>query len=132
MKAMIPGSEFDLRKAQAAAIRAVIRWRQHRRYPGGYPVAAVGEVIHTPGAEVGGPTEDNENTRQDIEDNPKMQPLIYSSQSLNIELKNPEVDVTDDQFHKLVLYTDGRQLQKSNGQPSGGCGALEWKSACVG
>ena len=42
-----------------------------------------------------------------------MQPLIYSSQSLNIELKNPEVDVTDDQFHKLILYTDGRQLQKS-------------------
>jgi hypothetical protein len=42
-----------------------------------------------------------------------MQPLIYSSESLNIELKNPEVDVTDDQFHKLVLYTDGRQLQKS-------------------
>jgi hypothetical protein len=42
-----------------------------------------------------------------------MQPLIYSSQSLNIELKKPEVDVTDDQFHKLVLYTDGRQLQKS-------------------
>lgn len=42
-----------------------------------------------------------------------MKPLIYPSDSLSIELKNPEVDVTDDQFHKLILYTDGRQLQKS-------------------
>jgi hypothetical protein len=42
-----------------------------------------------------------------------MQPLIYPSTSLDIELKNSEVEVTDDQFHKLILYTDGRQLQKS-------------------
>ena len=42
-----------------------------------------------------------------------MQPLIRPSESLNIELKDPEVDVTDDQFHKLILYTDGRKLQKS-------------------
>jgi hypothetical protein len=42
-----------------------------------------------------------------------MQPLIYPSTSLDIELKNSEVAVTDDQFHKLILYTDGRQLQKS-------------------
>jgi hypothetical protein len=42
-----------------------------------------------------------------------MQPLIHPSESLSIELKNPEVDVTDDQFDKLILYTDGRQLQKS-------------------
>jgi hypothetical protein len=28
-------------------------------------------------------------------------------------LKNAEVDVTDEHFHKLVFYTDGRQLQKS-------------------
>jgi hypothetical protein len=26
---------------------------------------------------------------------------------------NAEVDVTDDQYHKLIFYTDGRQLQKS-------------------
>jgi hypothetical protein len=42
-----------------------------------------------------------------------MQPLIHRSDSLSIDLKKPEVDVTDDQFHKLILYTDGRQLQKS-------------------
>ena len=44
-----------------------------------------------------------------------MQPLIHPSELLSIELKSPEVDVTDDQFHKLILYTDGRQLQKSTG-----------------
>jgi hypothetical protein len=39
--------------------------------------------------------------------------LVYPSTSLNIELKDPEVAVTDDQSHKLLLYTDGRKLQKS-------------------
>jgi len=42
-----------------------------------------------------------------------MQSLIHPSDSLSIELKNPEVDVTDDRSHKLILYTDGRKLQKS-------------------
>jgi len=41
-----------------------------------------------------------------------MQSLIRPSESLSIDLKDPEVDVTDDQFRKLTLYTDGRQLQK--------------------
>ena len=30
-----------------------------------------------------------------------------------VDLKNPEIDVTDDQSRKLILYTDGRQLPKS-------------------
>ena len=30
-----------------------------------------------------------------------------------VDLKDPEIDVTEDQFRKLTLYTDGRQLQKS-------------------
>ena len=42
-----------------------------------------------------------------------MQPLIHPSGLLTIELKNPEIDVTDDDLHKLSLYTDGRKLQKS-------------------
>jgi len=42
-----------------------------------------------------------------------MQPLIHPSDSLSIELQNPEVDVTDDNFLKLILYTDGRKLQKA-------------------
>jgi hypothetical protein len=43
-----------------------------------------------------------------------MQPLVNPSESLAIDLKNPEVDLTDDQFQKLVLFTDGRQLPKSS------------------
>ena len=42
-----------------------------------------------------------------------MQPLLHASDSLSIELRNPEIDVTDDQYHKLILHTDGRKLQKS-------------------
>ena len=42
-----------------------------------------------------------------------MQPLIHPSELLNIDVKNPEVDVTDGELHKLSLYTDGRKLQKS-------------------
>jgi len=41
-----------------------------------------------------------------------MQPLMHPSGLLTIELKNPEIDVTDDDSHKLSLYTDGRKLQK--------------------
>jgi hypothetical protein len=80
-------------------------------YPGGYPGGGRRGGNPYPGG--GGPYGGQRNTGQDIEDNPKMQPLIYASESLSIELKNPEVDVTDDQFHKLILFTDGRQLQKS-------------------
>jgi hypothetical protein len=42
-----------------------------------------------------------------------MQSLIYAPTSVTVELKDPQVDVTDAQLHKLTLYTDGRQLQKS-------------------
>lgn len=49
---------------------------------------------------------------QDIEDNPKIQPLIHPSGLVTIELKTPEIDVTDYDLHKLSLYTDGRKLQK--------------------
>ncbi len=42
-----------------------------------------------------------------------MQPLIHPSDSLSFDLKDPEVDVTDAQSNRLIVYTDGRQLQKS-------------------
>jgi hypothetical protein len=35
---------------------------------------------------------------------------------LVVDLKNPEIDVTDDRFRKLLLYTDGRQLQKNTSE----------------
>jgi hypothetical protein len=41
-----------------------------------------------------------------------MQPLLYASPSITVDLKDAEVDVTDDRFNKLALYTDGRKLQK--------------------
>ena len=42
-----------------------------------------------------------------------MQSLIYAPTSVTVDLKNPQVDVTDAQLHKVTLYTDGRQLPKS-------------------
>lgn len=81
--------------------------------PGGYPGRSPGGGYPYPGGGGSGPYGGRRNTGQDIEDNPKMQPLIHPSESLSIELKNPEVDVTDDHSHKLILYTDGRHLQKS-------------------
>ena len=77
-------------------------------YPGGGYPGGGRRGGNPPG---GGPY--GQNTSQDIEDNPKIQPLIHPSRLLTIELKSPEIDVTDDDLHKLSLYTDGRKLQKS-------------------
>lgn len=79
-------------------------------YPGGYPRGPWGGG--SPRGAGGGPN-GGRYGGQDIEDNPRMQSLIYPAQSLAVDLKNPEIDVTDDQFRKLILYTDGRQLPKS-------------------
>ena len=83
-------------------------------YPGGYPGSNPGggrRGGYPSGG--GGPYSGQQNTGQNIEANPKMQPLIHPSGLLDIELKSPEIDVTDDDQHKLSLYTDGRKLQKS-------------------
>jgi hypothetical protein len=72
MKAMIPGSEFELRKAQAVATRAVIPVGATRAVIlEAIQVAAVGAVIPTPGAEVEDPTEDNEITDRTLKTTPK-------------------------------------------------------------
>ena len=42
-----------------------------------------------------------------------MQPLLHPSGSLSFDLKDPEIDVTDAQSNRLIVYTDGRQLQKA-------------------
>ena len=47
------------------------------------------------------------------QDDPKLLEVVQPAGLLAIELKTAEVDVTEDQGHKLVFYTDGRQLQKS-------------------
>jgi len=61
MKAMIPGREFELQKAQAAAARAVIPVAATQAVIlEAIPAPAVGEVLPTLGAEVEDPTVDNE------------------------------------------------------------------------
>jgi hypothetical protein len=83
-------------------------------YPGGYPGGGNPGGGYPGGGRRGGyPSGGQQDTGQNIEDNPKMQPLIHPSGLLTIELKNPEINVTDDDLHKLTLYTDGRKLQKS-------------------
>ena len=73
------------------------------RYPGGgYPGGGY------PGGGGGGPY-----GGQNVENDEKIQQLIRPASSLSFSLKNAEIDVTDDQYRKLVFYTDGRQLQKS-------------------
>jgi hypothetical protein len=79
-------------------------------YPGGgYPG---GGYPGSPFPRQGGPS-GGHHGGEDIEDNPKMQPLLHPSDSLSFELKDPEVDVTDAQLNRLIVYTDGRQLQKT-------------------
>jgi hypothetical protein len=80
-------------------------------YPGGggYPRGPWGGYPGGGGNPNGGPSYDG----KDIEDNPRIRSLIYPAGSLMVDLKNPEIDVTDDQSRKLILYTDGRQLSKS-------------------
>jgi hypothetical protein len=84
-------------------------------YPGGYPGSGNPGGGRRGGypSGGGGPYGGQQNTGQEIETSPKMQPLIHPSGLLSIELKSPEIDVTDDDQHKLSLYTDGRKLQKS-------------------
>lgn len=88
-------------------------------YPDGYPGGNPGSGFPGGGRRGGyppaggGPYGGQQNTGLDIESNPQMQPLIHPSGLLTIELRNPEIDVTDEDSHKLTLYTDGRKLQKS-------------------
>jgi len=49
--------------------------------------------------------------RKDPADDPKVRDKIWPAQSLNFDLKAAEIDLTDEHFHKLIFYTDGRQLQ---------------------
>ena len=69
---------------------------------GGYPGGGY------PGGRPGGPGYGG----QDIENNPKIQPLLRPAGLLNVDLKDQEIDVTEDQYRKLLLYTDGRLVPK--------------------
>jgi hypothetical protein len=43
----------------------------------------------------------------------EMRQVVRADLSQTIELKDAEVDSTDDRANKLVFYTDGRKIQKS-------------------
>jgi hypothetical protein len=43
----------------------------------------------------------------------EMKEVVRPDSSQTIELKDAEVDLTDDRTNKLVCYTDGRKIQKS-------------------
>lgn len=47
------------------------------------------------------------------DDREKMQEFVAPANSLSLEQKDAEVDVTDEQYRKLAIFTDGRKLQKS-------------------
>lgn len=53
-------------------------------------------------------------TGYDIEDNPRMQPLIHPPQTLTVDQKDSEIDVTGDRLYELMLFTDRHQLPKKS------------------
>src|ERR1035437_6012317 len=85
-------------------------------YPGGgypYPRGPMGGGYPYPGSGGGQPCGGRGNRGQNQQLNQKLQELVRPASSLSIALKDKaEVDLTDDQYHKLVFFTDGRQLQK--------------------
>ena len=84
-------------------------------YPGGgYPGGGYPGGGYPGGGYPGGGG--RRNSGPDLEDNSKLQPLLRRSDSLTIDIKNPQVTVTDDEFHTLTLFTDGRQLPKQTDQ----------------
>jgi len=50
---------------------------------------------------------------EDDDDYERLQDLVHPDYSQTIVLQDAEVDVTNDRDHKLVVYTDGRKIQKS-------------------
>jgi hypothetical protein len=92
-------------------------------YPGGYPPGG-----YPPGAGYPYPDEVPRGGGKDIAGDPKMQPLIHPSELITVDLPNPkqEVDVTDDTFHKLMLYTDGRQVPAKQTDPANVVVAAHW------
>jgi len=80
-------------------------------YPGGYP-GGQGGGFPFPGSGGGGPY-GGRGGGQDPEDNQRLQQLIQPASAFSIDLKDPEVDLTDDGSRELIFYTDGRKLKKS-------------------
>ena len=81
--------------------------------PGGGPRVGIG--FPYPGSGGGGNGPYGGGGRGDAggETTEEMRQLIRPDLSQTLELRDAEVDVTNDQSNKLVCYTDGRKIQKS-------------------
>ena len=82
------------------------------RYQSDNPLEKVREVELTGGGTASRGRGGTASGGQNIEDNPKMKPLLSPAASITLELKTPEIDVTQGPSPKLILYTDGRRIGK--------------------
>jgi hypothetical protein len=106
-------------------------------YPGGasgYPGGTGHTVGGNPSANNGYPGSTSSagmprSTGYDIEDNPKMQPLIHPPQSLTVELKDSEIDLTGDLVYELKLFTDKHQLPKKSADDNRDQAAAHWSGS---
>ncbi len=74
-------------------------------YPGGYPGGGY------PGG--GGPYGGPDTSARDTETDERLEQIVRPPATLNFSVKNPEVDLTDDESRRTAIFTDGRKLQKS-------------------
>jgi hypothetical protein len=81
-----------------------------RRTGGGFPIGFPGGNGGSSGGRGG--------ANRSGQDGEQIRDLIRPANSLTITLKEAEVDLTDDQSHKLVFYTDGRKLKNSKDETS--------------
>lgn len=78
----------------------------NRRVGVGYPGSGPGGWPSDGGGPYGGKARETENDE-------KLENLIRPPISLTFALKTGAVELTDDHYHKIAFFTDGRQLQKS-------------------
>jgi hypothetical protein len=71
---------------------------------GGFPGVGMGRGGGGRGGNRGGESDD---------DRGKMQEFVAPSSTLALSQKDAEVDIADDQYRKLSLFTDGRKIEKS-------------------
>jgi hypothetical protein len=92
--------------------------KTRRNNSGGYPGnggPGMGGPFPFPGSGGGYPQgQPGNGGGRDTPADPKLLDVVLPAESLTVDLKTSEVEVTDEHFHKLVFVTDGRQLQKSS------------------
>jgi hypothetical protein len=78
---------------------------------GGYGGRRGGLGGNYPGGGIGGGS--GRRGGESDDDRERMQEFVQPSSKLTLSQKDAEVDVADDQYRTLELFTDGRKLQKS-------------------